>query len=180
MNSSLEVEIITSADVIPYLEAHFGPVRHYLRNPDIEEGWERDSQRKRVYDAEHAFEEVNGAGKILLSIDECQDCINKTLKCEYWRTHYPYIKSVKAVLSKGKHAMSTFFWGLIELPPHFFNELTILHELAHHVVPRPHAHHGPLWCAVYVDLVREFLDKELAANLVKAFQDGRVRFGPLV
>ncbi len=176
----MEVEIITSAQVIPHLEAHFGSVRRYLRNPDIKEGWERDSQRKRVYDAERTFEEAYGAGKTLSSIKECQDYANKALNCDYWRIRYPYIRNVKIRRSKGKHAMSTFFWGLIELPPHFFNELTILHELAHHVVPRPHAHHGPLWCAVYVDLVREFLDKELAANLVKAFQDGRVRFGPLV
>ncbi len=180
MDTPLEFEIITSAQVIPCLEAHFGPVRGYLRNPDIKEKVERDSQRKRVYEAERDFEEVYGSGKkTLLSIPQCQDYTNETLSGDYWRTHYPYIRSIRVRPIKSKSAFSNFFLGLIELPPHFFNELTILHELAHHVVPPPHAAHGPLWGAVYIDMVREFMGNQMASNLTKAFQKERVKFGPL-
>lgn len=177
----MEFEIISSAQVIPCLEAYFGPFRGYLRNPDIAPGlWERDSQRKRVYQAELVFEQEWGSGEKFSCIKGCQEYANKVVASSYWQKRFPYIKSIRVKHKRGKTALATFSMGLIQLPIHFYNELTLLHELAHHVVPRPHAPHGPLWCAVYADLVKEFLGEKASDQLAASFAKGRVKYGPLV
>lgn len=175
----MEVEIITSDVVIPCLESKFGPVTQYLRHPSKTVAKERDSQRKRVYQSETAYEEQHGSGNVFKTIEECQAFADQVTESEYWKTHFPYIRKVFVRRARGKTAHAIFNYGLIMLPKHFYNELTILHELAHHLVPVPHADHGPLWCAVYIDLVREFLGDQKAKQLSECFAESRVKYEPI-
>ncbi|MGW4068977.1 TIGR04338 family metallohydrolase [Nocardia grenadensis] len=58
-------------------------------------------------------------------------------------------------------------------------ELVVLHELAHHLEPRPHtvAAHGPEFCSTYVELADGVIGPEAGLLLRLTFHDMGVRMG---
>ncbi|WP_063125868.1 TIGR04338 family metallohydrolase [Nocardia fusca] len=86
--------------------------------------------------------------------------------------HYESGQAVLAVpLRAETSARGRTAWAL--------RELVVLHELAHHLEPRPEAvaAHGPEFCSRYVDLADGVIGPEAGLLLRLTFHDSGVRLG---
>lgn len=155
---------------------------------------ERDSQRGRVYQAEHlAFHHGEQAA---WTIRECQLYANKVAGSAWFarqwpkaeralrRTGGPWIvhgrnggrAAYDAVYDEGTSAwrwrISLGIWGR--------RDWIVLHELAHTITRLEYgssvAGHGWQWASIYLALVRHHLGAEAGSRLASAFKVERVRY----
>ncbi|MBF6082632.1 TIGR04338 family metallohydrolase [Nocardia cyriacigeorgica] len=167
----------------------------------------RDSQRAKVYDAEQlvrgAFDRADEFGhrtvdvfgsqitlpveRRFASVDSVQDYCDRVLALNWvasqWArastpvrvraragTTAAHYETDGAVLAVPLHASGTA-WAL--------RELVVLHELTHHLEPRPgeRAPHGPEFCSRYVELVDGVIGPEAALLLRGTMIGCGVRLG---
>lgn len=149
----------------------------------------RDTQRKRIYDAEdtalltesaaakrllHNGKRVTSTGNI--SIEACQAYVDHVTSAAWFQRRW----GVARLRVKHKvHGKATGGYGRVTLPPWARNEATILHEIAHGLVPGACAWHGPEFAAIYLTLVKHTMGAESYANLRASMRERRVRVAAL-
>jgi hypothetical protein len=134
----------------------------------------RDSQQKRVYDAERGVPE----GFVWDSIVGAQYYVDRLLTSPWWQQHFPSVRDV-VVLDVGSRPSSRgpkgVHGGAIELSNVMCDQLTVLHELAHIASPPATADHGAEFARIYLLLVRHYMGNGVAAKLACNFDAHRVR-----
>jgi putative metallohydrolase (TIGR04338 family) len=134
----------------------------------------RDSQRKRVYDAERDVPQ----GLAWDSIVGAQRYVDRLLATPWWQQSFPSVWYV-VVLDGGPRRYSDgdkgVDAGVIKLSSFMRNQLTILHELAHIARPAATAGHGPEFAGIYLFLVRQCMGNGVAAKLACNFDAHRVK-----
>lgn len=137
-------------------------------------GVEKDFQRSRLY----ASEDSICQGQSFTRIEEIREYAERVCSSEWVREYFPLYTPPKVYLSNFKN--SYYYHGTHSIflcPPHRYERI-ILHELAHSFVPRPHAYHGRMFCAVYLDLVQHFMPDSIATSLKVSMREKGVRFSP--
>ena len=154
----------------------------------------RDTQRKRVYDAETAlFRDAathpgdSAAAKRLLhqgarvtstgniTIEACQAYVDHLIRSAWFQRRWPEVARRGVTCRHKVYGNAT--WspsGYISLPPWARDEATILHEVAHAVTPREVAH-GPEYAAAMLALVGHRMGPEAAKALREQYREHRVR-----
>jgi hypothetical protein len=143
---------------------------------------ERDSQRSKVYRAEHTIWPEPGE----ISVEDAAKWVNSIRKSEWAKSHLPgYTTSRPITVQRGRgcHANN----HTITLSPSWgTRRYIVLHELAHIIRsreeafkggPRP-APHGREWAMVFRALVRRFMGVQAEANLVAAWKLAGVKYLP--
>lgn len=142
----------------------------------------RDSQRSKVYIAERA------AGLQLpsstkrdwaMSIEECQQYVNKMLNSAYFKRKYWKHSTLEIRVLEGRNGgratRQGFGQSVIFLGVWARQEFVIIHEVAHHVAGLSHGHDWR-FCEVELDLVRHFMGKEAHDKLKASFKEHKVKF----
>lgn len=161
---------------------------------------DRDTQRKRVYDAEdRAWSWLATPSSELLTIEQCQALVDKVLASK-WLSNQADMKMQVSLVRRlggvlvfagtGNNATIEDRWGTsfgwyyhkktdkpsISLSRQGRQKSVVLHELAHILQPSGTAAHGWEFCSIYLRLVRHFMGKEAHDKLKAEFKAGRVRF----
>lgn len=123
---------------------------------------------QQVYGAEDFVVEVWGSWDDQISEADVPAFASDALSESGWRRALPsFVFDLE--VGPGKHAGRTEN-GVIHLVPEQTGRLgrmLVLHELTHHIAPS--AGHGPLFCAIFADLVSGQLGAEVAVELLERF-----------
>jgi putative metallohydrolase (TIGR04338 family) len=135
---------------------------------------ERDSQRKKLYDAERAVF-TDFYKPHFTTVQECQAFVDSVLARKRVQSHYKRAK--RPVLVRPGHGARSAFggYGHVTLPRWARSRHVILHELAHALEPAGAAH-GWQFAQCYLWLVRQALGVEAAAKLEASFKAHKVRY----
>ncbi|MTD13822.1 TIGR04338 family metallohydrolase [Nakamurella sp. YIM 132087] len=163
----------------------------------------RDSQRSRVYDAQHLVQrlldrsadhpvvEVAGS-RITLPVErhfgavaDVQAYLDRVLALGWVRSTWPRAALPVGVRERAGHTQAhyEFAGATIALPPYragsawALRELVVLHELAHHLTGPGPAHHGEEFLACYLELVDALIGTEAAFLLRVTLMDVGARVG---
>ena len=156
--------------------AHAIPYSNLLTDASSTQwGRQRDAQRKRVYDSEHSIKSTKAK---TFSLRAAQALVDRIADSDYWRLIPNTPQSIRVIHSTrafrfsrahlSKDEIHLAYWG--------FTYKTILHELAHFLVPEPHAHHGTVFCARLLQLYTIILGTRCAARLRLSFDLNRVTY----
>ncbi len=143
---------------------------------------DRDSQRKRVYRAEHRVWEPAGE----ITVEDAQKWCESIRRSEWMKKHYPggALGTVHVIRGRACHAGRS----IITLSPTWgTRKFIVLHELAHVVHSRlqlwsadgsavKQPPHGREWAMIYRALVRRFYGVEREKQLVTAWKSVGVTF----
>ena len=157
----------------------------------------RDSQKNRVYRAEHEAGFKCTDERELQTTDECLKFVRSVLnniwvRIDFGESMCRYIAKTIQIIETRQRAWATAkVWGLRICLPYrnwAWNRTTLLHELAHIIAywcwrddwtKLTHsqiASHGPEWCWVYLQLLRHCGSPNEWALMQRLFQLHRVRF----
>lgn len=150
----------------------------------------RDSQRSKVYAAEKALPGYLTERR-LETVPELQAYVDEVTRSEWFRWRFPRLGSARAMgglvpvlVLDGRGRRSACASGrTISMPCFARSRMVVLHELAHvcilfdpSVRPGSYAAHGWEFCAIYLELVRQFFDQPMHDALVWSFRTHRVQF----
>jgi putative metallohydrolase (TIGR04338 family) len=140
----------------------------------------RDSQRARLYRAEHRTA-LRLVEPNLGSVDEVQGLVDRVVGSDWWRSAAPHRPMVAVADGRGRRSGGSV-GGEIRLPRMYRNRLIVLHELAHEWIMCPvRAPHGPDFAAGFLMLAGEFHGGRTRDLLAASFEAERVevsdRFG---
>lgn len=138
----------------------------------------RDSQRKRVYTAEHVL--MNYA-KPLPTVKDVERFIKKQMERKAILKRYPHANKETAV-ADGRGCKRALAHGTrkISIPIWARNDWVVIHEMAHIINARenwwPKAAHGWEYCSIYLDLVRFIMGVEAHDALKASFKKHKVKY----
>ena len=149
----------------------------------------RDTQRKRVYDAEDAVigkARLNSlAGK--LSLAEATSVIMQLCRHPLIQARYEPMFRAPIIVEDGRKMASGGLLKIV-LPRWARFDWVICHELAHLILHREqqatfgrrnvYAGHGPEFCSIYLDLVEAAIGIEARQQLIASFIKHRVQYRP--
>jgi len=134
----------------------------------------RDSQRSRVYRAEHGLP----GGTAFPALQDCRAYVDGVTASAWWRSRYPALPAVEVRDGRGSsRARASTTVARISLPRGCRSQLVIFHELAHLATPRTFAAHGPEFASRYLEMVEHFMGAAPADALHRRFIEHRVRVG---
>jgi putative metallohydrolase (TIGR04338 family) len=151
----------------------------------------RDSQRSKVYKAEHLFTGENGhLQKKNASLDFWNKYLNeRVVKSKWFGKNFRITYDFRFKTKDGRGCRSanarTYHLGyqsdyarlgIITLPLWARQEIVVLHEAAHVVTHPKYADHGPEFCRNFLKLVRHFMGVEVEKKLKKSFAEKKVRW----
>lgn len=144
----------------------------------------RDSQRSKVYKAERKALEGLPCDELHdLSVQECQEIVDKVVSSRWWQGRYGMMLTPPTVKAGqgARWATARLHEHTIVLPLWARKQWVILHELAHYAVRAPLspylkvAAHGPEFCKEYLALVKRWIGPEEAKALKASFKARRVK-----
>lgn len=173
-----------------------------LKTVDIERGTNprRDHQRKRVYRSEWAIS-AYGEGFVADDVDEAQEYVDLLMASPFVHDTFGRVDRnnhsdrpipVRVRARKGYQNRGHANASEIALGAATLTEYTILHELAHTLHRRlrsrhrdwgdhdtndlDHSGHGSVWCAIFLALLDEFMDADIARRLRAQFDKKGVKW----
>jgi len=147
------------------------------RNYDEEQFQERDFQRQKAYDAEHAIRDKMSNNKKYDSREEIQKRVDKI--CSYkWFTSRWGNHQIRVIhKTHGSWAYGNYHKKHIRLPEWAWNDLIVLHELAHAITPpETGGRHGRYWAATFLELVEKVMSKADYIVLRESFKTHGVKY----
>jgi len=137
---------------------------------------ETDSQRQKLYDAQRRVTD----GRCFSEMEEVANAVVEILRKAWWQRRYG---SGPIVLRPGSgarraNAKGNAANGNLNLPKFGRCERTILHELIHLTVPKPHAGHGRLYASRYLEAVSWWLGPDAGDRLREGYREENVRWHP--
>ena len=138
----------------------------------------RDSQRSRVYRAEHRVaQRLNEPN--LGSVEETQEFVDTIVGSSWWRIAAPHRPTVLVADGRGRRSGGSV-GGEIRLPRLYRTPLIVFHELAHEWVMCPvRAPHGPEFARAFLALVGVFHSDGALTLMSEAFADEGVKVTPV-
>jgi len=151
----------------------------------------RDSQRSKVYKAEHLFIGENDHLQIKnKNLDFWTEYLSKkVVKSKWFGNNFKVTNGFRFKTKDGRGCRrataKTFYMGyqkdcvrlgVITLPLWARQEIVVLHESAHVVTHPRYADHGPEFCRNFLKLVRHFMGVEAEKKLKKYFANNKVRW----
>jgi putative metallohydrolase (TIGR04338 family) len=108
-----------------------------------------------------------------MSLEKCQQYINKVLNRSYVKRNYPTLKTIVVLDGRGRRSACATYrngqWAIC-LPKWARNEFVILHEIAHHLVGiNSQFSHDSYFATCLIDLIRNVIGREEAMTLQAAF-----------
>lgn len=141
--------------------------------------YDRDSQRSRLYKAEHGALRGNMPR---LSQREADALVKRIRTSAYVLKHYGDPGEIRVVIStrRTRKSVADVYRGQIVLAAGWGQGLdVIVHEIAHmYASPAGDPGHGWLFCHIYLDFVRKFIGQEAYTALRNSFKLYRVRHTP--
>jgi putative metallohydrolase (TIGR04338 family) len=137
----------------------------------------QDSQRSRVYRAEHAVWET---GAIRFdSMEEVRAYVRRVEPSVGFYDHRGTYTPVTVGDGRGASSARACLVGVrIEVPTSLRHEWVVLHELAHLITPSNEAAHNPRFTRNLHSLVREFMGAGPAATLLRSYEEHGVKVAP--
>lgn len=132
-------------------------------------GWERDSQRARVYKAENEL--VWYRTREFDSLEEVERYVNSLTGKAWFKKMYGSRK-VK-VEPKRNNAKARGGYGTVWLPRWAWTKGIIAHEVAH-AVKYTDPWHSPVFCGHFIFLVEKTMGADKAMDLKRAFLRNKV------
>lgn len=149
--------------------------RRYLDGHSLRKrGDEYDSQRKKLYRAENRCRR----GEKFETFRDAERYFNKVLDSAWFQRRFD---RPEVQLRRGRGKGSAFWWGSKNIRLSTQNhmcERILIHELVHALVPLPHAGHGRLFCAIYLDLVRHYMGEKAYEELLEGYRREGVKYHP--
>lgn len=148
----------------------------------------RDTQRQKVYNAQsvliekdltsvigarilHSAPKVKSTGNV--TITACQAYVDNIAGRAWFQRRWG---TRRFTMLHKVHGQANYGGdGRITLPPWARNEVIILHEMAHSLIPADAAWHGPEFASILLFLVERVLGKDAKAMLLAEFRTRRVR-----
>lgn len=175
----LEVQATRRYDWDPPAKSYHGKVDldRYLDGHTLTKfGKERDSRRQNFYGAQRKAKESIST-ESFDSLDETARFVGDILRRAWWQRRYP-ICAVTLKPGYGARRASAKGRYTIVLPKRMRTEWTVLHELIHITVSKPHAGHGRLYAARFLEIIRWHFGDETAQELKEAYRDHNVKWHP--
>lgn len=139
-------------------------------------GNERDSRRQNLYNAEKRVKRSIYT-EPFDSLDETAQFVGDILHRAWWQRRYT-CSCVGVRPGYGAKRGLQKLGTQIVLPEHARNQWYILHELIHITVPKPHAGHGRLYAARFLEIIRWHFGDDTARKLKEAYRDQNVKWHP--
>ena len=148
--------------------------RRYLDGTTIRKrGNEYDGQRQKLYDAERNCRR----GETFDDFRQAERYFEKVLESAWFNRRFKR-PDIQLLPGRG-NSSAAYFNGNIRLSTrHNMYERILLHELVHTLIPLPHAGHGRLFCAVYLDFVRHFMGEDAYEELLEGYRREGVKYQP--
>jgi putative metallohydrolase (TIGR04338 family) len=137
---------------------------------------ETDSQRQKLYDAQHKAP----VGEEFDSMKEVAREVAGILSKAWWQRRYA-TGSVTLRPGNGARrarAKGNSVSGNITFPRRHRRERSIIHELIHLTVPVPHAWHGRLYASRYLEAVCWRMGEEAGRALKEGYREENVKWHP--
>jgi len=130
------------------------PMDYLTGRPCTRHCRERDFQRKAVYSAEpdDIIHNFSSLGHLRAYLDGLR-------QHEWFVAHFGTVPNLDVVASQRGARRSVYLNGRAQIRMTRFDLDAFLHELAHHLTPRPHADHGPLFARTLLELNRHLIDR---------------------
>jgi len=182
---SLDVHATRRYEVDPPAKSYHGAVdldRYLNGHSHTKYGKERDSRRQNLYDAQREAQKSIST-KSFESLRETAQFVGDILRRAWWQRRYPF----RAVTLKPGYGTRRGLAGTqgfagtyhtIVLPNPQRTNWIVLHELIHHTVPAPHANHGRLYCARFLEIVGWHFGGETEETLKSAYREQNVKWHP--
>lgn len=133
---------------VPDAPSWIGQTQEFLEGGYVNKwGRERDFQRQKVYDATSDIP----SGTTWSSIEEAEDALSDILD-DWWLCQFFGSLEVDLRRARGRDSKYTWTSGIMRLTDEHLCLTVLLHELAHVLVPPPHAGHGRLFCRTFTEL----------------------------
>lgn len=132
----------------------------------------RDSQRKRVYDAEAGL--LSTSGILFKDIEEVQRYVDRVCASKWWHKNAAHPNQHIDITQRRGYGGTAWGAHRIELGKHALKQTLVLHEMAHCGAPAG-AHHNWQFCDFYLRLVRRFLGRKAWIALRSAFKWHKVK-----
>lgn len=164
------------------LKHYFGDLEAYKDYAALtNEGRECDRQRGRLYAAETEVSKKIGNGSHYLSLTEAREFKDQVTNSRWWTRRFGYGCNPRIQnCNRSRYPCASYDDQIVYMVLGYCERFTILHELAHCIVPPPHAWHGRLFARVYLILSREFLGECWYKELKEKFDHFRVNYDPVV
>jgi hypothetical protein len=139
----------------------------------------RDSQRQKVWDAEHEARR-NTSDNLLLALNNIRPFTKNILNSRWADNHMENYLPKQLDIYVGRSG-SCCAWinrhGELQLPAysHISDKLALLHAVAHVFSPEDKAWHGPEFCRTYLEMTGRFISSHAADQLRASFKTHRIK-----
>ncbi len=160
----------------PKTVRHLHDTEYYLDGKSrTKYGVETDSRRSNLYDAQSAI----GVGKRFDNIKRVAKMVERIISTAWWQRRYDATEFVVQRYQCTRAACAEH-WGFhrLRFPSHQYQERTVLHELIHATVSAPHAGHGRLYCARYLEIVGWWWNDDVKDRLREGYRENNVKWHP--
>lgn len=168
----------------------------------------RDRIRRRCYRAEQqlrAWMQRTGGQRTFSSLYEVAAYYHSVVKTVWFRRRFPFFEKLivrhrpnrarataevlaqttwrdasgrsRTAATMSEIVLSSWAMGMESRRGSDGGEIVLLHELAHAIVPAGHMH-GRVWAYVFISLVRQFVSREAAKQLIGSFVSHKVKYMP--
>jgi len=162
----------------PKTVRHLHDTQYYLDGKTrTKYGVERDSRRSNLYAAQRYMT----VGETFATIRDVAKMVESIISTAWWQRRYDQTTFVVQRYQCTRAACASPPWHSfhrLRFPRHQFQERTVLHELIHATVPGPHAGHGRLYCARYLEIVGWWFDQDVYDDLLAGYRNENVKWHP--
>lgn len=171
-----------SYDTLDHVMWRYHPEQYFNKKGRPPTSLERDYQRSNLYKSEIV---LVGKSKKFNSLNEIQEYLDEITHSQWWKEKFPQLQVLMKPCThnqKRGYAKYGFEQPVITIPEFNWFEYYIIHELTHCLVYKHasmfHAHHGRLFCRLYLELVYNLLGAQAFGNFYKSMLRHGVKFYP--
>lgn len=139
-------------------------------------GKELDSRRQNLYDAQNVAKESISIDSFE-SLKDTAQFVGDILRRAWWQRRYR-LNMITLKPGYGAKRATAQSPRTLTFPEHARTEWSVLHELIHLTIPRPHAGHGRLYCARFLEIVGWHFGDEAEQTLKSAYREQNVKWHP--
>ena len=136
------------------------------------------TQTKNVMESHHAWDDGRHLRRFS-NLTEMHYWVQSLLSSNWWKKEFPHITEIYLFPKERGDACTYLYYNLaradVHLPRWAYNELIVLHELAHCVSDK-RADHGPSWVRNFIHLVGRACGRDERDRLIANLREHHVRF----
>ena len=133
-------------------------------------------QQRSVYDAQAHVTQW----RQFVDVTEIQTWCDELTSSTWWEQKWPHVVRVEAHTHGSTKCSVGYFdesnhCGIIQIAPNMRNARTVLHEIAHCIMPKNN--HDAVWARTFLELTYYALGSDSYVELQSAFSSGNVDIG---